>query len=207
MYFPIPLCHAFIHCWKDSSGMPFCSVVMALLKTSTFSKRVSLIIIFQLKEKEKVTPSQTRGIDRLLQYGDVPLCLELPDAQGVVSRCIGVVKLPRFLLPQLSSHFLQRTKHTLEDLFVDLLVGWTCGKKSLWTMPTSKNVINAPKPLDVIISPTCWRPLASGVIFLHLEPIFEHLVPLKNTCSSHGVISIHLLKHFKCWQRSFLQLD
>ena len=42
----------------------------------------------------------------MFQYGDVLLGQELPDAQGVVSRCIVVVKQPRFVLPQLLSSLL-----------------------------------------------------------------------------------------------------
>ena len=49
------------------------------------------------------------------------LIQELPDIQGVVSRCIVVVKLPQFVLSQLSSLLVHRLKYILQDLLVDLL--------------------------------------------------------------------------------------
>ena len=60
----------------------------------------------ELGKKKKVTQSKIRWIGRLFQYGDVLLGQELPDAQGVVIRCIVVVKQPRFILPQLLSSLL-----------------------------------------------------------------------------------------------------
>ena len=59
----------------------------------------------------------------------------------------------------------------------------------------------------VDLSPTCWRPPAPWIIFHLFVPLIEPLVPLKNTCAQYGVISIHLLKDFKCLWGSFLQLD
>ena len=41
--------------------------------------------------------------------------------------------------------------------------------------------------------------------FTLLVTSFAPLLPLKNTCVQHVVISIHLRKHFKCLWRSFLQ--
>ena len=67
--------------------------------------------------------------------------------------------------------------------------------------------VNLPYPLDLDLSPFCLRPYVIGVIFHLLTPLFESLVSLKNTCVWHGVISIHLMKHFKCLWRSFFQLD
>ena len=59
--------------------------------------------------------------------------------------------------------------------------------------------------LDVHLSAARWRPPTPGVIFHLLAPFFEPLVPLKGTSSWHCVISIHLLKHFKClWQIVFI---
>ena len=76
----------------------------------------------ELGENKKVTRSKIGLIGRLFQYGDVLLGQELPDAQGVVSRCIVVVKQPRFVLPQLSSLLAHWAKQTPQDLFVDLLI-------------------------------------------------------------------------------------
>ena len=50
-----------------------------------------------------------------------------------------------------------------------------------------------PYPLDIDSSPTCWMPPTSGVIF---EPLVHD-----------SIISIHLLKHFKCLWWSFPQPD
>ena len=123
MHFSILLCHAHasMHCWKDSSGMLLSSIVTALLMTSTPSKWVPKMGSLELREKKRVTRSKIRWIRRLFQYGDVLLGQELPDAQGVVSRCIVVVKQPRFVLPQLSSLLAHWAKQKLQDLFVDLL--------------------------------------------------------------------------------------
>ena len=60
-----------------------------------------------------------------------------------------------------------------------------------------------PYPLDVDHSPTCWRPPAPRVIFHFLVTLFEPLIWLKISSAQHGVISIHLLKHFKCFWWSF----
>ena len=49
--------------------------------------------------------------------------------------------------------------------------------------------------------------LLLGVIFHLFLSLFEHLVPLKNTCEQHGFISIHLLKHFKCLWQCFSKPD
>ena len=58
-----------------------------------------------------------------------------------------------------------------------------------------------PYPLDVDLSPACWRP---PTLFM---PLFKPLVPLKNTCVQYSVIFIHLLKHFKCLWWNFTQLE
>ena len=49
--------------------------------------------------------------------------------------------------------------------------------------------------LDVDQGTACWRPPAPRVMFYLIAPLFEHLVPLKNTCVWHGAISIFSLKH------------
>ena len=43
--------------------------------------------------------------------------------------------------------------------------------------------------------------------FLPPHTFFESLVPLRNMCAWNWVISIHLLKHFKCLWWSFSQVD
>ena len=57
--------------------------------------------------------------------------------------------------------------------------------------------------LNINISTDCWRLPTPGVAFHFLAFLFGPLVPLKNMCVGHGVISMHLLKHFKCLWRSF----
>ena len=76
----------------------------------------------ELDEKQKVTWNKVRWIGTLFQQGNVLLSQELLDAQGTVSRCIGVVKQPKFSLSQLSSLLAHWAKQTLQDLFVDLLI-------------------------------------------------------------------------------------
>ena len=66
--------------------MPLSSVVTALLTASTPSKRVPLMIPLSLAGKGKSHTEQYQVNRGLFQ--------ELPDAQGVVSRCIVVVKQP-----------------------------------------------------------------------------------------------------------------
>ena len=75
----------------------------------------------ELGEKKKVTQSKVRWIGRLFQHINV-LSQELPDAQGIVSRCIVVVKQPQFALPQLSSLLVHWAKEMPQDLSVDLLI-------------------------------------------------------------------------------------
>ena len=55
MHFSILLCHASMHCWKDSSGMPLSSAVTALLMASTPSKRVPLMIPLSLGKRKSHT--------------------------------------------------------------------------------------------------------------------------------------------------------
>ena len=102
--------------------MSLSSAVTALLVASTPSTETgSLGDLLELGENKKVTRSKIGWIGRLFQYGDVLLGQELPDAEGV-SRCIVVVKQPRFVLPQLLSSLLAHwAKQTPQDLFVDLL--------------------------------------------------------------------------------------
>ena len=56
------------------------------------------------------------------------------------------------------------------------------------------------------LSRVCWRPLTPAVFFHLLAPLFKRLVPLKNRCV-YSVISIYLLKHFKCLWWNFFLLD
>ena len=86
----------------------------------------------ELGEKKKVARSKIRWIGRLFQYGDVLLGQELPDAQGIVIRCIVVVKQPGLVLPQLSSLLAPWAKQKLQDLFVNLLID----RLALWQEPT-----------------------------------------------------------------------
>ena len=100
----------------------------------------------------------------MFQYGDVLLGQELPDAEGVVSRCIVVVKQPRFVLPQLSSLLAHWAKQKPQDLFVDLLTDRLalCQEFTVDDMPlTSKNVINMTLTFDF----DCLAFLASGAWF------------------------------------------
>ena len=315
MHFSILLCHASMHCWKDSSGM---LRRYSLLDSLHVFKTGPLDDPLELWEKKKVTQNKFRWIGTLFQQGNVLLGQELPDAQGIVGRCIGVVKQPQFALSKLSSLLVHWAKQTQQDLSVDLLIDrlvlwqkltvdgashieecdqhdfdfWLWLSCFLWpqrrqTLPlralalgfqlvlknphlitsddsskqvwfilktlddvlTNLHVVlllmiiqqpwhhfcadfphaqifsdNLPNTvlfhvqltcdhsnsqttsathnllfaLDVHLSPACWKPPTSGVIFHLLAPLFEPLVPLKNMCLWHCVISIRLLKHFKC---------
>ena len=53
----------------------------------------------ELGEKKKVIWNKVRWIGRLFQHDDVLLSQELLDAQGIVSRCIVMVKQPQFVMP------------------------------------------------------------------------------------------------------------
>ena len=110
-----------MHCWNDSSGMPLSSGRHYGLLDGLYTFKMGpLDDPIELGEKNKVARSKIRWIGRLFQYGDVLLRQELPDAQGIVSRCIVVVKQPRFVLPQLSSLLAHWANP--QDLFVTLLI-------------------------------------------------------------------------------------
>lgn len=71
---------------------------------------------------KKITRCLVGWEGRLLQHGDVKLSKKLPDAQGVVSRRVVVVKQPGLVLPQFSPLHLHWTKKTPHGFFVDMLV-------------------------------------------------------------------------------------
>ena len=77
--------------------------------------------------KEKFIRTKNWWIGRLFQYGDVPLAQEMPYAQGVVSRCIILMKHSRFVWLQLSSLLANWAKdktHGLKVLIFDRLALW-----------------------------------------------------------------------------------
>ena len=76
--------------------------------------------LLQLVGKEKSHMDRDQVNREVILNGDV-LIQDLPDIQGVVSRCIVMVKLPQFVLSQLSSLLAHRQKYILQDLLVDLL--------------------------------------------------------------------------------------
>ena len=74
------------------------------------------------------------------------------------------------------------------------------------TFPFSYSAITTyhlPYLFDFDLSPASWKPPVFEVIFHLLTTLPEPLVPIKNTCVRHGVIPIHLLKHFSCLWRNF----
>ena len=75
--------------------------------------------------------SHRARLGSLFEYSNVTLSQELHDAQSQRSRCIVVVKQPRFVLPQFSSLLARWAKYTQQDLLVDLqsIVGFY-GKNS-----------------------------------------------------------------------------
>ena len=97
--FPILLCPACMHSWKDSSRTLRSSVVTAFLMSCTSSKWSPWWPPWaELGEEKKVTWSQVGRVGKLLQHGDVLLGQELLDAQGSVSRRVVMVKHPRVIL-------------------------------------------------------------------------------------------------------------
>ena len=60
MHFHFLIRHAFMYCWKDYSGMLFCPIVMALLMTSTPSKRVTDDDPLLASVKEQRQPDQNQ---------------------------------------------------------------------------------------------------------------------------------------------------
>ena len=75
-----------------------------------------------------------------------------------------------------------------------------CMPKSLRIFQTQSHFMsswltNRQPTIDFNLCTVCWRSLAPGVVF---HPLYETLVPFKNTSVWYGVSSIHLQKPFKC---------
>ena len=77
---------------------------------------------------------------------------------------------------------------------------------SIWT-------VNWPLTYTICLTHIlCWpvllkRLTTPEIIFSLLTSLFELFAPLRNVCITYGVISIHLLKHFKCLWSSFPRPD
>ena len=142
MHFPIFLCHDFMHCWKDSSGMSFSSVKRALLMSSTFLKRVFLLIIlsFEKKGHSELDPG-TREIIPVQQFSSMPGTAGCSGHYWQV-HCHDEVATICPVTNLISSHRLN--KHI--DLLIDCL---PCVKKLLLMMPfTLMNMINMTLTFD-----------------------------------------------------------
>ena len=152
MHFLILLCRASIHFWKDSSRMPFNTIVTGLLIASMPSNRVLLMIPLSLRKRKKVTLSKIRWIGRLFQYSNVFLSQELSDALSIVSRCIILVKQLWFSWPQLSSLLALNKAYVTRSPYklADWLSGPVARTDCEWCPLTSKNVINM--TLTVLLS-------------------------------------------------------
>lgn len=82
--FPILLCHASMHSWKDSTGILRSSVVAALLMVSISGKWIPLNDPLELgKKREKNHTEPGRWVGRLQQHGDALLGKKVLDAQGI----------------------------------------------------------------------------------------------------------------------------
>lgn len=79
----IILCHAYMHCWKDSSWIPLSSVVRAHWMSSAPLKRVPLMITLSCVR-------HSREMGGVFHYGYDRPGQEMSDVQGFVSRCIVV---------------------------------------------------------------------------------------------------------------------
>ena len=66
---------------------------------------------------------------------------------------------------------------------------------------------NQQLPYTTCLTCSTLKAFPPGVIFHPFVPLLEPPVPLKNMWTLHGVISLDLLKHFKCLRRSFPLLE
>ena len=104
---------------KDSSRMPLRSVIRVFLMAFMPSKPVPPMILLNLRKRKKIKLSNIRWIERLFLFDDVLLSQELPDAKGIVSKCIVIVKQPQFVLSSPLTHWV---KHILPEHLEDLLM-------------------------------------------------------------------------------------
>ena len=163
MHFPIFLCDASMRCWNYSFGMPLGSVVTAFWIASMPSKRVLLMISLSLG-KRNVIPSKINWIGKLLQYGNVPLGHELPDAQHT--------KVPYFSdMPKTSLIIIQTVFFFMSS--------WLASIQSQPTITTH----HPSYLLDVDLGPSCWRLLAPLVIFhFFQDPLWTSCATQKHVC-------------------------
>ena len=95
MHLTILICHVSVDCWKDSSGMPFGSVVTPFLMPS---KRFSLMIPFWAgRNKKKATCSKSREIGRLFQYSDISHGPGTAECIVVINRALSKVYAAGYL--------------------------------------------------------------------------------------------------------------
>ena len=176
MHFLILHCHAFMHCWKDSSGMPLSSVIMALLIASTPSKWVPLMIPLSWgKEKNLMEQNQLNKEVVLVWW------------------CSSHSRPARCTVSLLFRHAQISGDNILNPVLSHIQL--TC-----YHCQSTIATHHLPYPLDVDLNPACWKPPDPKVIFYLIETQFEPLVPLKKNKkkkkkkNGHNVmfISIHL---------------
>ena len=159
MPFHILLYKASCTAWRILLGW-LNSVVTPILVTSTPSK-----YSVEPEKKDKFTQSKIRWVERLFQYGDVPLRKELPDAQHTQSCYFSNVSKSSVIISQTQSFFMSN---------------WLAIIRSVnWRLPCSY----LPGSLNVDLSSTCWRLPASEVIF-HLHETILELLKKKNMYST-----------------------
>ena len=108
----------------------------------------------------------------------------------------------------LGSIFVQTFRISKSSVIIFQTLSFSCpADLRSFKQSTGDRRANLLYPLDVHLILVRSRPPTPRIIFHHLSPLFEPHVPLKNTCSWHFVISIHLLKHFKCLWQSFSRAD
>ena len=182
MHFSILLCHTSLRSWNDSSRILLSPIVTALLIVSTTSKHVPLKIPLILgKEKSPREQNQLNRevCSRTAMFLSTRKCWMLSTPSLVTFQTCQNLHCPFSCSADLRS-FEQLTDHRI-------------------------TTHRLPHPFD--LSTACWRLPVSGTIFHPFVTLFEPLVPLKNRCAWYGVISIHLLKSFKCLWHSFPQPD
>ena len=111
MPFPVLLWHVSMHCWKASSdGL--------LLMAFTPSKQVLLMIPLRLGKNSYGARSGEWGGCSSWWYSS----WAVPAREDVMSRCIVAMRQSQVVMPQLSSFLAHWTKHTRQNLLVDLLI-------------------------------------------------------------------------------------
>ena len=164
MHFTIVVCYAFVLNCKKSSMINLSSIITDLDVLHVFKMSRSPWVW----EKEKSHKEQDQA-----NREAVP-----------VRQCSSRLKTARYSAYPIPLLF----KHALISVTNFQTLSFPC-LSDLRSFKSSTDDCHLPYPLDVDLSPAYWKPPARGVIFHLFEILFELLVPLKNMCVWHGVIT------------------